>query len=68
MQHYPLPSRLPSSSHDQNDNKDKANKARLGNPCQPAVSSEVSRSFNLNSRLDARPRWQGCQRLNVVPE
>ena len=43
----------------------KANKARLGNPYQPAVSSEFFRSSNLNHRFDARPRWQSCQRLNV---
>lgn len=35
----------------------KANKARLGNPYQPAVSSVSSRNSNLNYRFDARPRW-----------
>jgi hypothetical protein len=33
------------------------NKARLGNPCQPAVSSALFRDFNISHRYDARPRW-----------
>ncbi len=40
-----------------NTNKQEANKARLGNPYQPVVSSVFSRNSNLNHRLDARPRW-----------
>ncbi len=39
--------------------------ARLGNPCQPAVLSAFFRNSNFNHRFDVRPRWQGCQRLNV---
>jgi len=35
----------------------RANKARLGNPYQPAVSSELLRHFNINHRFDARSRW-----------
>ena len=42
-----------------------ANKARLGNPYQPAVSLAFFRNSNLNHRFDARPRWLGCQRLIV---
>ncbi len=34
-----------------------ANKARLGNPYQPVVTSLVSRSSNINSRFYARSRW-----------
>jgi hypothetical protein len=34
-----------------------ANKARLGNPYQPVVSSAFFRNFNINHRFDARPRW-----------
>ena len=37
--------------------KSKANKARLGNLYQLAVSSEFFRNFNLHHRFDARPRW-----------
>jgi hypothetical protein len=37
--------------------KTQANKARLGNPYQPAVSSELFGSSNLTHHFDARPRW-----------
>ncbi len=46
---------LPSSfhSHDIDTNQ----RARLGNPYQPAVSSEFFRNSNINRRFDARTRW-----------
>jgi hypothetical protein len=40
-----------------NTDKKKANKARLGNPYQPAVSSAFLRNSNFNRRFNARPRW-----------
>jgi len=33
------------------------NKARLGNPYQPAVSAALFRNSNHNLRFGARPRW-----------
>jgi hypothetical protein len=39
------------------DNQPWANKARLDNPYQPAVSSVFFRNSNLIPRFDARSRW-----------
>ena len=42
-----------SSSHE---HQPRANKARLGNPYQPDVSSAFFRNSNLKRRFDARRR------------